>query len=145
MVTLDAEALRPHLLRWFAVESDRAAAAAGLRLDVQRAQEHHRRAVAVAMLLTRIGWAPDGAAAVTIDALQHGWAAREALRALVRAEELVIEREVAAGEHEAAGEAMGRRRDARVTITEIEEEHERIGAAIEPHALPSPSAGSSPK
>jgi hypothetical protein len=135
-VTIDVALLRPQLRRWFAVESDHASAAAGLCPDMERALAHHARAAAIAALLECIGGAPDGEAAVTIDALQHGWAAREALRALVLAEERIIDREGAAGEYEAAGEAMGRCHDARLAIAAIEEVADRLGGCVEP---PSPA------
>lgn len=135
-VMIDAASLRPHLRRWFAVESDRASAAAGLGLDLECGLAHHARAAAIAALLECIGCASDAEPAVTIDALQHGWAAREALRTLILAEERVIERESAADEYEAAGEAMGRRHDAALAIAEIEEAAARVGASIEPPALP---------
>jgi hypothetical protein len=134
-VSIDAGALRPYLLRWLTDESAHMAAAIRFH-DIEQAQMHHLRAVAIAALLARIGMSADAEAAVTIDALQHGWAAREALRALMIAEEDVIDRESAAGEHEAAGEAMGRRHDARVAITEIEEAAERHGNRIKPPTRP---------
>lgn len=130
-VSIYAGALRRCLLCWLTDESAHMEAAARLH-GIDQAQMHYLRAAAIAALLARIDVAPDAESVVTIDALQHGWAAREALRALMIAEEDVIDRESAEGEHEAAGEAMGRRRDARVAIAEIEEAAERHGRSIKP-------------
>jgi hypothetical protein len=78
------------------------------------------RVEAVARLLDDMGWFARPQPSYEIDITKHAWPAVRALQIFIARQEELIRREAALNDPEAAGNAMGRREDARAALEQIE-------------------------
>jgi hypothetical protein len=101
--------------------------------DSTDARAHCMRLAALAELVEVVGWPAihDPQPTITVDAIQHSWAATAALDAVIdRAEQIAQLADV--DDAEAAGEALARRQEALRARTKICEANRRIGVMIAP-------------
>lgn len=85
------------------------------------ARTYWMRMSAVARLLDDIGWfAAKPTSTYEIDVAEHAWAAQRALEVFIANQDALVRSETAMNDPEAAGDAMGRREDARRTLGLLE-------------------------